>query len=132
MSSHLGSGESGTLLPTVLRILRTFEGDVTIIVLAGELDLSTAAILRSELERVAGTTRRIVLEMAGVVFLDSHGLGTIVGAQRTLRNDFCELVIRNPSPTVRHALDISGVASDLHVFDTGPNDGAGAIPLGVR
>lgn len=89
------------------------EPDAVVVVARGEVEVSTAAALRSRLEQLGGTTRRVVLDMAQVSFLDSSGLGCLIAAQRSLRSDFCELSVRDPSIAVRRVLDISGLSEEL-------------------
>ena len=58
-----------------------------VIVLAGELDLATAAELRQRLMRVAesSTAATIVLDLSGVRFIDAHSVDIIVAAWRAAR-----------------------------------------------
>ena len=53
----------------------------TVVELTGELDLFTAPVLREELQRVSDAgAHRVVVVMSGVTFMDSSGLGVLVGA----------------------------------------------------
>jgi anti-anti-sigma factor len=56
--------------------------DCVVVLLAGELDLSTAAELRRRLMSVveADAPPRVVLDMSGVRYIDAHSIGLIVGA----------------------------------------------------
>ncbi len=60
--------------------------EVPLVALAGEVDVHTAPTVRAELlplaERAAATGSAMVVDLDGVGFLDSTGLGVIVGAQR--------------------------------------------------
>jgi anti-sigma B factor antagonist len=57
----------------------------TVVHVAGEVDLATAGRLRRRLRQLlAFGTRRLVLDLTRVTFIDSAGLGVLVGAYRDL------------------------------------------------
>ena len=62
-------------------------GGVAVLAVAGELDLATAPRLREQLTRLVGDSpgRVVVVDLSGVTFCDSIGLGVLVGAQRRAR-----------------------------------------------
>ena len=58
----------------------------TIVAAAGEIDVAAAPELREQLVALlAGGTERIVVDMERVDFIDSTGLGVLVGALRRAR-----------------------------------------------
>lgn len=60
--------------------------DHTVLEVAGEVDIETAPRLRERLvEVVDGGARRVVVDLNRVDFLDSTGLGVLVGALKRLR-----------------------------------------------
>ena len=64
----------------------TTEGESAVLTLSGELDLATAPAVRECLnELVGGGARQVVVDLRQVDFLDSIGLGVLVGAYRRLR-----------------------------------------------
>jgi len=61
-------------------------GDHTVLQVGGEVDVYTAPRLRERLiELVDGGARRVVVDLGAVEFLDSTGLGVLVGAHKRLR-----------------------------------------------
>jgi anti-sigma B factor antagonist len=63
------------------------EGDRTVISVTGEIDVYTAPILRERLnELVASGHYDLVVDMEGVEFLDSTGLGVLVGGLKRVRS----------------------------------------------
>jgi anti-sigma B factor antagonist len=106
-----------------LQIDRRRDGGVVTVVCSGELEISTTAALRAELQAIAagGTTRKVVLDLAGVSFLDSCGIGTIVAAHRALANDFCTLAIADPRPGILSVLEISGITAVIPVVSREPS-----------
>jgi anti-sigma B factor antagonist len=74
-----------------------------VVVLRGELDLATRAPLADELQSlVAAGATSVVVDLAGVTFLDSTGLGTLLEARRL----GADLSLRNPQGRVRRLLDL--------------------------
>ena len=58
----------------------------TVLEVGGEVDVYTAPRLRDRLvELVDSGARSVVVDLAGVEFLDSTGLGVLVGAMKRLR-----------------------------------------------
>jgi anti-sigma B factor antagonist len=88
-----------------LTILSEREGDIHTIGLSGELDLATAEGVRAELDRVeAGDARSIVLDLSGLTFMDSTGVGG-GGAAR----DSERLTLLRGQAALQRVLQLSGV-----------------------
>lgn len=98
-----------------LELLRGATADEPIVV-RGDIDMATAAQLRTLLdELVDAGSSRIVLECRGLEFLDSSGIGVLVSVRKRL-GDAGELVLESPPPHVRKVLDITGVAGHLTIL----------------
>lgn len=85
--------------------------DVLIIRLSGELDHHTAEELREKatdvLEKEA--IRHIVLNLEHLTFMDSSGLGVILGRYKQIKNLGGEMIVCSISPTVKRLFDMSGL-----------------------
>ena len=79
----------------------------------GELDIATA----DKLERALHSDRRpgdqVVLDLAGLEFLDSTGLRVIVRAVEAATREGWDLRLRGGPPAVRRVFEIAGVLGAL-------------------
>lgn len=103
------------------------EDDVTILELHGELDATTAGRLDTCLEgALMAGARRVSLDLQHVAFIDSAGIGAIVGAFIRLRDLGGRLTVRSPSLPAEHALGIAGV---LRLLSAQADIGEHPLPL---
>lgn len=79
--------------------------------LYGELDLNTAGPVRDTLDQAVADshTLGLVLNLSGVTFMDSTGLGVILGRFRRLKERGGQMVIVGASPQVKPVLELSGI-----------------------
>ena len=62
------------------------DGDATVVAVAGEIDVYTAPKLREHLiDLVSAGAYHLIVDMEGVEFLDSTGLGVLVGGLKRVR-----------------------------------------------
>ena len=86
--------------------------------LTGELDLHNAPTVRKTLLAVAEETpERLVVDLAGVEFIDSTALGVLVEARTRLVNRRAFL-IASPGLETHRALQISGLDQHLSVHES--------------
>lgn len=86
---------------------------------AGELDAYTGPQLRDELtEAVDEGARWLVLDMAQVEYIDSVGLGIIVGAAKRTVARGGNLAVVASRPNVLRVFEISGTRELLNVVGT--------------
>jgi anti-anti-sigma factor len=90
------------------------QGTVRVAV-TGEIDLSTADLLRAALLGVlaAQRPRRIEVDLAEVTFLDCGGVTVLVVVGNAAARTGCQLRITNPQPIVRRVLDLTGLLDTL-------------------
>jgi anti-anti-sigma factor len=93
----------------VVEVLR--EGTAAIVRIEGEVEFATAPRLRATLLELAQRgASPVIIDMAGVSFLDSAGISLLVQAKKRLSAADAELVLRAPTASVARVLEISGVA----------------------
>ena len=81
----------------------------TVIYVQGEIDMATAGRLRDAIEPHMGPDQMIVLDLAGVEFMDSACLKVLVQARGKLTEDGGSLILRNPSSIAHRLLTAAGV-----------------------
>jgi anti-sigma B factor antagonist len=58
--------------------------------------------------------RAIALELSEVTYLSENCLASLIGARRTAEDSGIEMSVRDPSPTCRRKLEVTGVADLFH------------------
>jgi anti-sigma B factor antagonist len=87
-----------------------------VVSLTGEIDLSTAPRLSTVVtELLSDPPTRVVLDMAGVTFCDSQGLGTLVVLSRKASLAQSCLVLTNVADFLLRVLDITGLRPALMI-----------------
>ena len=100
--------------------LRVDEGQLSgmpVVRTRGELDLSTIAELRRVVQAI--TERQpplLVLDLSGLSYMDSSGLGLLMGAKRRQGQHGGEVVIIAQQPSILRALALSGLDRVFRVF----------------
>jgi anti-sigma B factor antagonist len=102
----------------VLRTSASAGADGPVVVLSGEADTTTAALLREMLATQIETGARLVtVDASGLSFLDSASLRVLVLAARALQGRHGTLVFARPQPLVARILEITGADKLLDVRD---------------
>jgi anti-anti-sigma factor len=99
-----------------VRLVETDDGAV--IVASGEIDLTACDALRRCIEGCCATHQRVVMDLAGVTFIDSTGLNALIWAHRLLGHRPGAVVLRNPGPAVVRVLEIAGLADTFTIERT--------------
>ena len=89
-------------------------------VLSGEIDHHIAAPMRQEIDAQIEETQpqTLVLDFAGVTFMDSSGIGLIMGRCRTMEAIGGEVIVRDPPPHIRRVMRISGIERIAQIQNT--------------
>ena len=82
----------------------------------GEVDAHSAPALVEHLTAVGGDT--LVLDLAGVTFMDSSGLRVVVNLHQLAETGGPELVIKDPSRPVVRLFEIAGLTELLAVRES--------------
>jgi anti-anti-sigma factor len=99
---------------------RRREDGTAVVTACGEFDLRTADLLKQALvDALAhGRPDRLIVDVAGVVFMDSMGLRALVGGYRLARRQNTSFSVSNPSAFMRQKLDAVGLAGILGLTES--------------
>ena len=85
--------------------------DTVTVQIEGELDHCSAERVRASLDALIEDVRvkRLGIDLQHLTFMDSSGIGVILGRYRTLSRRSGSLAVRNPSPQVDRLFHLSGL-----------------------
>ena len=89
--------------------------DATVVRLSGNLTRAAAATFKEEVKALIPQSKRLVLDLSEVAYMDSSGLGAVVSLYITAKKASCDLQLINLSKRVRELL---GLTNLLSVFET--------------
>ena len=86
-------------------------GEVTTAYLSGEIDHHSAAAMRAEIDNAAELKlpALLVLDFTRVSFMDSSGIGLVMGRYRNLSKRGAKLHITGASPQIYKVMRLSGI-----------------------
>jgi anti-sigma B factor antagonist len=77
-----------------------------------------AAALRSTLKNILSTSKKILLDLSDVSYIDSGGLGTLVGVYSSARAAGADIKLTGLGQRVRDVLQITKLVSVFEVYDS--------------
>ncbi len=91
------------------------------VALEGELDHCTAPLVRARLDRVLDDPRitHLTLDLRALTFMDSSGVGVLLGRLKLLRERGGTLAVRGMPPPVEKLFRLSGMHRVIAVEDEG-------------
>ncbi|MBM0231946.1 STAS domain-containing protein [Micromonospora sp. STR1_7] len=93
--------------------------DCTVLEVRGELDMATSPQLREGLQQLIDAgDRQVVVDLAGVGFMDSSALGALVVMFKALRDVDGRLSLAAAQPAVRSVLTVTSVDKVIDVYDS--------------
>lgn len=86
-------------------------GEVTTAYLSGEIDHHSAAAIREKIDVAAerNMPSLLVLDFTGVNFMDSSGIGLVMGRYRNISRRGAKLHITGTSPQIYKVMKLSGI-----------------------
>jgi len=100
---------------TQLTLATTTEGEVAIVRCTGRLVAGNTGILQDEVRGLLPGPKRIVLDLADLSYMDSSGLGTIIGLHTSAKSQGARLELNNLNARVRELFKITNVLSLFEV-----------------
>lgn len=95
------------------------EGKVTVIVLEGELDVSSAPTLKELMQKLIDEGKRqFLMDLGKVDFIDSSGLGIFVNAYKRIRSAGGEMKFLKPQEAVRKVFSLTQTDKVFPIYET--------------
>lgn len=96
------------------------EDGVVEAILSGEIDHHSAGDLREQIDNaISGITpTRVILDFKGVTFMDSSGIGLVMGRYKQLEGTGAVLELRGLSSPIKRVMRLAGL-DKIAVFDGG-------------
>jgi len=89
-------------------------GDCAVLQVTGEVDVYTAPMLREQMRELAAKGAvHLIADLGGVDFLDSTGLGALVGGLKRLREAGGSLALVISAPRILRIFQITGLTKVL-------------------
>jgi stage II sporulation protein AA (anti-sigma F factor antagonist) len=93
------------------------EDENMVIVLKGEVDHHSAVWIRTEIDQMIAhkKPRKAILELSGIDFMDSSGIGLIMGRHARMQAIGGELILRDPNDRIMKIFDLSGLGKIVRI-----------------
>ena len=102
----------------------TGDSQSTIVNVFGEIDIANAAAFGDSLAEACERGRHIIVDIAGVTFIDSSGVNTLLAIANRIGDDHgLGLVLRNPTAHVRKVLEVLGLDRHFGLDGERPTNG---------
>jgi anti-anti-sigma factor len=104
-----------------------------VIAIHGEVDIANADQVQAALvEALTESTGQVVVDIAGVSFLDSQCVAALIRVHKSCDIDSERLTIRSPQPQARRVFELTGLHQVLRIELTGEVCGLTAVSLPRR
>jgi anti-sigma B factor antagonist len=98
---------------------RQVDNGVTVVAPTGRLDVAGAPALKDAIsEALKNGPPRVVLDMEGISFVDSTGLGSVIAALKQIRSSQGDLRLAAPNQQVRVVLELTTLDRVFPYFST--------------
>lgn len=98
-----------------MEIIKNVSGEVLTLNVSGRLDTNTAPLLDAEIKEIGNETKKLVLDFAGLEYISSAGLRTVLIAQKKM-NKQGVMLVKNVNESVMEVFQITGF-SDILVIE---------------
>ncbi len=87
------------------------ENGAAIAKLNGEIDHHNAKELRTQIDKyiISAQPRELIMDFKNITFMDSSGIGLIMGRSKLMHECGGSLTVRSPQPYIKRVLRLSGI-----------------------
>jgi anti-sigma B factor antagonist len=97
---------------------RQTDAGVTVLAPSGRLDVAGAPSLKDAVTEAVKNGPRVVIDLEGVSFVDSTGLGSVIAALKLVRSSKGDLRLAAPNQQVRVVLELTTLDRVFPYFAT--------------
>lgn len=99
------------------QVLFETEGEKTVIRLFGEVDHHSAVGVRAQIDEklLAERSKTVYLDLSRVDFMDSSGLGLIMGRLATVNRYGGKLILLDPSPAAKRMIRLAALERVIQI-----------------
>jgi stage II sporulation protein AA (anti-sigma F factor antagonist) len=103
-----------------LQVKFTNKGSTLVISIIGELDHHTAEYVRRKIdsEIIKSTTKNIIFDFSGLSFMDSSGIGVIMGRYKNIQKLNGKAAVVKANQQIRRILEMSGLLRIMMLYDS--------------
>ena len=86
-------------------------GNLVIAYLYGEIDHHTAVDIRDKIDNAVSYIKpsHLILDFKNITFMDSSGIGLVMGRFRLMQNHHGSVEIRNVTPQTKKIMELAGL-----------------------
>ena len=106
-----------------------FTGTELRIKLRGEIDHHSAVAVRTAIDEMIRSKRpaELIIDMSAVDFMDSSGLGLIMGRYNTMKEIGGSVTVADPTPATEKIMSLAGMERIVKIARSGKRQTAGKI-----
>ncbi|HOM01646.1 MAG TPA: anti-sigma F factor antagonist [Acetivibrio sp.] len=95
-------------------------GNTLVATLNGELDHHTAEYIRQKLdaEMLKSTTQNMVLDFSKVTFMDSSGIGVVMGRYKNIQKLNGKMALAGVNDKIKRIFEMSGLMKLISAYDS--------------
>ncbi|NQU63637.1 MAG: STAS domain-containing protein [SAR324 cluster bacterium] len=95
------------------------EDGIFVLDLEGSIDNATSPQLKQQIDLLlAGNIKTLVLDLEGLKFMSSVGVGLINNTKTLLKKKNAEFAMVNPSPQIKKVFEIMSLLPTMNVFNS--------------
>ena len=94
-----------------------FKENEMIAYISGELDHHTAKSIRAVIDAGIESKKpqKVFLDFSGVAFMDSSGIGLVMGRYKVMQNIWGSVIIANPPSHIKKIMHIAGLDKNAYI-----------------
>ncbi|MCB1175884.1 MAG: STAS domain-containing protein [Leptospiraceae bacterium] len=93
--------------------------DVVIVDIAGDVDIYNSAVLKSSIqEQIAGGARNVLVNMEGVKYIDSSGVGVLIAIMNELNKLEGRIKLVHIYDAVRRVFELTRLTGLFDIYDS--------------